>query len=127
MDLERFRQLIDAGGELVVGCFLPLEDVSERLQPQSYCLVRDWTILDVETTDLELKELQTRGLQPVVVYALQVVFDSRGRFNSGDWVRSSFLLSYKDGGLFFTKNTVYVLLGNGARQKISVQDLGCLR
>lgn len=127
MDLERYRQLVDASGELVVGCVLPLEDVYEKFRARSYCLVRDWTILDVETTDREFKKLQARGLQPVVVYALQVVFDSRGRFNRGDWVRSSFLLSYEEEGFFFTENTVYVLLGNGTRQKISVQDLGGLR
>ncbi len=111
----------------MVGCVLSLEDVCEKFRGRSYCLVRDWTILDVEMTHGKFKELQARGLQPVVVYALQVVFDSRGRFNRGDWVRSSFLLSYEKGGFFFTENTVYVLLGSGARQKISVQDLVGLR
>jgi len=127
MDLERYRQLVDVSGEPVVGCVLSFKDVYEKFRARSHCLVRDWTILDVETTDREFKALQTRGLQPVVVYALRVVFDSRERFKSGDWVRSSFMVSYEEGGFFFTQNTVYVLLGNGTRQKISVQNLGCLR
>ncbi len=62
-----------------------------------------------------------------MVYALNVVLDSRGRFNPGDWVRSSFQLSYKETGFFLTKNTVYILLGNGMRQKITVRDLISLR
>jgi len=47
-----------------------------------------------------------------MVYALNVVLDSQGRFNPGDWVRSSFQLSYEE-SFFLTKNAVYVLLGNG--------------
>ncbi len=61
-----------------------------------------------------------------MVYALNVVLDSQGRFNPGDWVRSSFQLSYEE-SFFLTKNSVYVLLGNGTRQNVTVKDLISLR
>ncbi|MFW8695362.1 DUF6957 family protein, partial [Mesorhizobium japonicum] len=64
-----------------------------------------------------------RGLEPVLIYARNVVLDSRERFNRGDWVRSTFQLRYEDEGLFFTRNTLYVLLGTGTRQRITLSDL----
>ncbi len=39
--------------------------------------------------------------------------DSRGRFDYGNWVRSTMAISFQDGYLFETKNTVYVLAGDG--------------
>lgn len=84
-------------------------------------------ILDLKTTSDELEALRALGLEPVMVYALNVVLDSRGRFNAGDWIRSSFQLSFEENGFFLTKNTLYVLLGNGTRQRITVSDLVSLR
>lgn len=131
MNLARLALLVGGHGEPVNGCDLPTDEAlalaRARYAQQSFCLVRDWTILDLETTDNELEALRARSLKPVMVYALNVVFDSRGRFNPGDWVRSSFQLSYKKTGFFLTKNTVYVLLGSGMRQKITVRDLISLR
>ena len=131
MNLARLALLVGGHGEPVKGCDLPTDEaealVRARYAQHSFCLVRDWTILDLVTTVEELEALRTRGLEPVMVYALNVLLDSRGRFNSGDWVRSSFQLSYKETGFFLTKNTVYVLLGNGMRQKITIRDLASLR
>jgi hypothetical protein len=131
MNLARLALLVGGHGEPVNGWDLPTDEAQAlaraRYAQQSFCLVRDWTILDLETTDVELEALRARSLEPVMVYALNVVLDSRGRFNSGDWVRSSFQLSYKETGFFLTKNTLYILLGNGMRQKITVRDLISLR
>jgi hypothetical protein len=131
MNIARLALLINGHGEPVSGCGLPTNDAQalarNRFPHHPSCLVREWTILDLETTGYELEALHARGLEPVMVYALNVVLDSRGRFNAGDWVRSSFQLSYEEKGFFLTKNTVYVLLGNGTRQGITVSDLISLR
>ncbi|NVZ75195.1 hypothetical protein HX859_09890 [Pseudomonas gingeri] len=127
MNLARLAQLIGGQGETVKGCDLSTDEAATLVQgrfPQhSFCLVQDWAILDLETTYEELEALHSRSLEPVLIYALHVVHDSRGRFNPGDWLRSSFQLSYEEPGFFLTKNTVYVLLGKGTRQQITVQDL----
>lgn len=127
MNLARLAQLVGGHGEPVTGCDLSAEEAitlaQGRFAQHSFCLVQDWTILDLKTTGEELEALHSRGLEPVVVYALRVVSDSRGRFNPGDWVRSSFQLSYEEAGFFLTKNTVYVLLGKGSRQTITAEDL----
>ncbi|WP_244294940.1 DUF6957 family protein [Pseudomonas helmanticensis] len=100
-----------------------IDFVKSNCGEYSYCLVRDWTLLELEPCGEEYDALRSRGLEPVLVYARNVVVDSRERFNRGDWVRSTFQLRYEDEGLFFTRNTLYVLLGTGTRQSISLSDL----
>lgn len=127
MDLGRLEKLIGGERQTVKGCNLSADEAAVvahgKFAQHSFCLVKDWTILDLEITDEELNVLQSRGLKPVLVYALHVVHDRRGRFAAGDWVRSSFQQRYDDDGFFLTKNTVYVLLGDGNRQQITARDL----
>lgn len=127
MDLGRLEKLIGSDRQTVKGCSLSADEAAMvahgKFAHHSFCLVKDWTILDLEITDEERNILLSRGLKPVLLYALHVVHDSRGRFAAGDWVRSSFQQSYDDDGFFITKNTVYVLLGDGNRQQITARDL----
>ena len=127
MDLLRLQQLLSGQGETINGCDLSSEDAIDFVQSNfgeySYCLVRDWTLLELEPCGEEYDALRSRGLEPVLVYARNVVVDSRERFNRGDWVRSTFQLRYEHEGLFFTRNTLYVLLGTGTRQSITLSDL----
>ncbi|WP_256589028.1 hypothetical protein [Pseudomonas sp. HMWF021] len=106
---------------------MSVEDAIDFIQSNfgeySYCLVRDWTLLELDPSGGWYDALRSRGLEPVLVYARNVVVDSRERFNRGDWVRSTFQLRYEDEGLFFTRNTLYVLLGTGTRQSITLSDL----
>lgn len=127
MDLVRLQQLLSGQGEVVNGCDLSAEDATNFVQSNfgqhSFCLVRDWTLLELEPCGESYDTLRSHGLEPVLVYAHSVVFDSRERFNRGDWVRSTFQLRYEGEGLFFTRNTLYVLLGRGTRQSITLSDL----
>ena len=127
MDLLRLQQRWSGQGESINGCDLSVEDAIDFIQSNfgeySYCLVRDWTLLELESCGEDYDALRSRGLEPVLIYARNVVLDSRERFNRGDWVRSTFQLRYEDEGLFFTRNTLYVLLGTGTRQRITLSDL----
>lgn len=127
MDLVRLQQILSGQGEIINGCDLSPEDAINFVQSNfgeySFCLVRDWTLLELEPCGEEYHALRSSALKPVLVYARSVVLDSRERFNRGDWVRSTFQLRYEDEGLFFTRNTLYVLLGTGTRQKITLSDL----
>lgn len=84
MNLARLAKLVSGHGELVKGCDLPPDEARAlaraRFPNHSFSLVRDWTILDLETTGDESEALRARGLVPVMVYTLNVVRDSRGRF-----------------------------------------------
>jgi len=96
---------------------------SQRFPRKPYCLVRDWTIFRVEVTPDELSKVHAAGQHPMIVFAHNVVEDSQGRFERGDWVRSSMCTSFNDGVVFETRNTVYVLIGPGHEQPASLKDV----
>jgi hypothetical protein len=96
---------------------------SERFPRKPYCLVRDWTIFRIEVTADELSKVHAARQLPMIVFAHNVVEDSQGRFERGDWVRSSMCTSYNDGVVFETRNTVYILIGPGHEQPASLKDV----
>lgn len=100
-----------------------LELLSTRFPDGSYCLVEEWTVFRATVSDDELNAIRVAGHLPLFLYAHRVVEDSRGRFQPGDWVRSSMCVSFDDGVMFETKNTVYVLLGPGAEQVASLKTI----
>lgn len=130
MNLTGLARLFSGQGKPTDGCSLSVKEaalaVQEKFASRPYCLVSDWTILDLDVNAEELKALHTRGLEPVLVYALCVVLDSRGRYQPRDWVRTSFQIGFESAGYFLTKNTVYVLLGRGNRQGITLVELNAL-
>ncbi|NWN50468.1 hypothetical protein HT121_24175 [Pseudomonas sp. MAFF 301514] len=127
MNLTQLAKLLGGQDASVDGCGLSAQEAAltaqQKFKSQPFCLVSEWTILDLEVDEDELNALRLRGLEPVIVYALHVLLDSRGRYLPGDWVRTSFRVSHEESGFFLTTNTVYVLLGKGHRQRISVDDL----
>jgi hypothetical protein len=119
-DLKAVTELLHGGGIPMLGHDVSDEDaiksVHQRFGQTSYCLVRQWIWIDLLMPETVLEELKRDGRQPVMLYAHEVVMDSRNRFQPGDWVRSTPLLSFTDGCFFRTRSTVYVLLGNGLRK-----------
>lgn len=130
MNLKQLAAFFDRQHVPMEGCSLSADEAAiaahEKFASRPFCLINEWTILDLQLGELEVGNLRLRGLEPVMVYASCVVLDSRGRYQPGDWVRSSFQTSHEAQGFFITKNTVYVLIGNGKRQEISVDDLRAL-
>ena len=106
-------------GEKIDGCELTTPDAVAlarlHFPSRAYCLVTDWAILDLAVTTSQRKAITDRQLIPALVYALTVIQDSKGRFASGDWVKTTLGVSYIHDCLFLTKNTVYVLMGAGRR------------
>jgi len=68
----------------------------------------------------DLTKIHVHGHLPLFVFAEKVILDSRGRFDYGNWVRSPMAISFQDGFLFETKNTVYVLVGDGDEKSASL-------
>ncbi|SEH85303.1 DUF6957 family protein [Pseudomonas asplenii] len=127
MNLTQLAKLLGGQGTPVEGCNLSAQEAvltaQERFNPRPFCLVSEWKMLDLEISTDELNALHARDLAPVIVYAPCVVLDSSGRFQPGDWVRTSFQSRYEAPGFFLTRNTVYILLGRGSRQNITVDEL----
>ncbi|VVO94904.1 hypothetical protein PS903_02476 [Pseudomonas fluorescens] len=86
-----------------------------------YCLVDDWTLFNVDVTEVELQKIHAAGQLPLIVFAHNVRFDSERRFDVGDWVRSTLATSFEEGFLFETRNTVYVLCGDGHEKATSLK------
>lgn len=100
-----------------------IEQVAQRYPGKAYCLVRDWTLFRAELTEAELAKVAAAGNIPLFLLAHNVVADSAGRFQPGNWLRSSIGVALVDGYFFETRNTVYVLVGKGAEQKASLKTI----
>lgn len=119
--------IIYADGAPMTGCLLSDDEAvawtKNRYSNMSYCLVRDWRWLDIDVSDETRDGLKKRGLLPAVVFANNVVIDSRMRWGRGDWVKTSLLHRYDEGGVFMTLNTVYLLMAEGTRQTTTLEAL----
>lgn len=97
--------------------------VSKNFSGKAYCLVEDWTVFRIDVTPEELTKVHAVGQLPMIVFAHNVIEDSQGRFQRGDWVRSSMCTSFDDGAVFETRNTIYILIGPGHEQTASLKTI----
>ena len=114
-------------GVSLMGSELGLEAVMaaarKRYKWMPLCAVEEWIILDAIVTDDERAKVAAAGCQPIFMFAHKVVDDEQRRFEPGHWVRSSMGTAFKEGYLFETRNTVYVLLGPGHRKSASIEAI----
>jgi hypothetical protein len=95
----------------------------KRYKWMPLCAVEEWIILDAIVTDEERAKVAAAGCQPIFMFAHKVVDDEQRRFEPGHWVRSSMGTAFKEGYLFETRNSVYVLLGPGHRKSASIEAI----
>ncbi|MDG9922422.1 MULTISPECIES: hypothetical protein [unclassified Pseudomonas] len=91
-----------------------------------YCIVRDWTWIDLEVTAEQGAELARTQRKPAIIFARTVIFDSSRRFDVGDFVRTSPLYKWKEGFIFATLNSCYLLMGNGVRKRATLETVASL-
>ena len=97
--------------------------VEDRFGLKPYCLVEDWLIFHVDESPESLAKVRATGLQPMFMYAHCVIHDQQGRFPPGGWVRSTLCKSFDGVCLFETRNTVYVLVGEGREMRASLKTI----
>ena len=123
--LEEVSQLFYGAGEEVPGWEGSQEDLislsAKSFPGKAFCVVKRWILIDLTLTPEEKEKLTQLGLLPATLYAHEVVLDSRGRFQPRMWVRSNFGKSFTEGCIFETKNTAYLLLGNGQKKEASLR------
>ncbi|WDU60788.1 MULTISPECIES: DUF6957 family protein [Pseudomonas] len=114
-------------GIRLMGSALSLDEAvavaRKRYKWMPLCAVEEWIILDAIVTDAERAKVAAAGCQPMFMFAHKVVDDEQRRFEPGHWVRSSMGTAFKEGYLFETRNTVYVLLGPGHRKSASIEAI----
>jgi hypothetical protein len=119
--------LLGDSGTPLMGSELTLEEVMvqarKRYRWMPLCAVEGWVILDAIVTDDERAKVIAAGCQPMFLFAHKVVHDEQRRFEPGHWVRSSMGTTFKEGFLFATRNSVYVLLGPGHRKSSSIEAI----
>ncbi|MGY2293632.1 DUF6957 family protein [Pseudomonas sp. SDO528_S397] len=122
--LEEISQLFYGAGEEVAGWEGSQEDLislaAKMFPGKAFCMVRQWIFIDLTVNSDEKDKLTGLGLLPATLYAHEVVFDSRNRFQAGMWVRSNFGVSFRQGCMFETKSTVYLLWESGLRKQASL-------
>lgn len=128
--LVELSALLYEPGELMAGSPMSNDEakayVRERAYDKEYCIVRDWIWIDLDVTEEERSILENTCRQPIVIYAHSVIFDTARRWDVGDYVRTSFLYAFHEEYMFETMNSIYVLLGDGKRKRISLDTLGML-
>ncbi|NBB34590.1 hypothetical protein Q1W70_16300 [Pseudomonas kielensis] len=119
--------LLEGAGIGLDGSELSLDEAvalaRKRYKWMPLCVVEEWIILDAIVTDAERAKVAAAGCQPIFMFAHKVVDDEQRRFEPGHWVRSSMGTAFKEGYLFETRNTVYVLLGPGHRKSASIEAI----
>ncbi|MNV82583.1 hypothetical protein DOZ80_25090 [Pseudomonas fluorescens] len=129
--LEEITQFLHASGEKVPGWHDTQDElinlVEQAFPGKPFCLVKQWIIAELQLTQHEHQKLSTMGILPTVVYAHEVVRDSRHRFPPGHWVRTNFGVSHEHPFMFETKSTVYLLLGDGLRKQAALSTVFSFR
>ena len=127
MDSSLNDNLLGDSGASLMGAELGLDDVLKAARKHykhlPLCAVEEWIILDAIVTDAERAKVIAAGCQPMFLFAHKVVHDEQRRFEPGHWVRSSMGTTFKEGFLFATRNSVYVLLGPGHRKSSSIEAI----
>ena len=93
---------------------------AELLFPQHRkCIVRNWKWIDIEGTEADVKSAANSELQLTFLFSSNVndVSGSRGY----DWIRTTMLHRFIEPALFVTKNSIYLLVGEGQYYSVSVK------
>lgn len=96
-----------------------LAQVEARFPGKPICVVSNWIYADLEVTDGQRSVFQQQGLNPVLLWAHTVLIDDRRPHYVGHCVRSTVQVSFTEGCLFETRNTVYVLRGPGVGKLVN--------
>lgn len=88
-----------------------------------YCLVRNWVLWDLIVTEREAEGFKVMGFQPIILHAKFVVFDETGRAEHGYFRMSTPLVTLREPCFFVTKNTVYILTGEGTRKLVDQKSV----
>ncbi|WP_455922658.1 DUF6957 family protein [Pseudomonas putida] len=99
-----------------------LQTCLEAFGERSFCIVGRWIVLDVMLSDAGVQSLAAAGLEPTILYARDVLYDSRTGGPRAGAVRSTYQRSH-EGVLFESAGNIFILSGHGSRKYASVPAL----
>lgn len=83
--------------------------------------VKNWMWWDFEVSEETRKLFQESGIQPAIVFAHHLIWDSSRRFQEGWNVKTTALVRFEENCFFITRNTAYILVGKGHRKTVDPQ------
>lgn len=95
-----------------------IDAAQQRFPGKAFCLVKRWIIVEIPTDEVEPLP---SGIAPMIVLAHEVIYDSRERFVPGSWVRTTYAISHEQPWMFETRNTIYLLVGDGYTKQASLE------
>ncbi|WP_397453650.1 DUF6957 family protein [Pseudomonas sp. NA-150] len=123
MDIELLADLLYGPARLLQGSNLSDEQLlkisNEAFENQSFCIVRNWMLIDVMLSDEHERAISKDGLTSTLLYAPTVISEVDAAGVISDGVLSTFQLGF-DGFLFETQDAIYVLAGRGCRKHAGV-------
>lgn len=129
-ELNETASIVYGEGDPMSGCELSVNEARAWLSSMEpslpFCLVAEWSWLDLDIPG-DTQDRSGDALSPAIIYSNCVLFDSRYRFPVGGWVRSTMLVALRDGFIFETRNTRYLLMGPGVRKTTSLGAVGSIR
>ena len=129
MDIELLGDLLYGPAGVLYGSTLADEQLvqisTEVFGAQTFCIVRNWMLINVMLSDAHDQMIKKQGLQPTILYAQTIVSggDATGEISHG--ALSSFQRRY-DGCFFVSKDMLYILGGRGAHKYASVPAVSAL-
>ncbi|MEW7374976.1 DUF6957 family protein [Pseudomonas putida] len=125
-ELALVENLLLQAGEPIVGGTASeaalIDSAMSRSERKHVCVVKEWVLLNVMVSDQDEELLRTQGLQPTVLFAREILFDSRCLGSRSGALRSSFQHSH-DAESFDTLDVTYLLAGPGHRKHVSLPAL----
>lgn len=131
MNVEEFisqveKVLAGQGAQCDFGCSqeaIPemIDYIKKHLPAYPFCVIADWTWLDINLEPEVQALFGKRGAKPCFIYAHKVIEDQAQRpFKS---VRTTYLQDFQKNCIFLSKNTAYILTGQGTRVSVDPQVL----
>ena len=99
-------------------------DAAKKINTSKHvCIICDWQWWDLNAEELNSNSDSDLQRYPCVIMANYVIEDQAGRFNQGDWVRSSFLTQFHQNCIFETSSAFYLLVGAGTRKSLNQDQI----
>ncbi|MGH1461931.1 MAG: DUF6957 family protein [Neptuniibacter sp.] len=109
---------------------MPLEELvqlgNEVSTTKPIRVVTNWSWFDIRTNKNVFDRYADAGLQPVMLMANEILYDSTDPDAVGNWVRTSLLQKFHPPGIFETRNRVYVMVNSGRRKSVTPEFINSI-
>lgn len=96
-----------------------LISIAQCKYPRKTCLpLKHWIIIDVLASTPDVDNIERAGLHPIIVYGQHADINKQMDTPNDINIVSDYLVTL-EGCCFVTENTVYILIGDGFRQRLS--------